>query len=1292
MGNIKRRKAGSGVAVAVHHAESDDATYHTADENRDASAEDAMDYAAEGSGRDDDGDDRGDDRGDDPADEDAEDENGEDDDDEDEDDREDEDEENGHDGHGDAGDGGDLGLGTGEPSKWSKPEKSSGAPAFKAPTIQELHELRETTDLYQSNLFKLQIEELVKEVALSNTKTSPLDKVLHSLKEVMDKAETIPECSLAEAIAKMKAQGISIPFPHPPPADDVKYKFSFKTPSKVFIAGSYLLKTVAKNPRLANIDVAVQMPDEMFQDKDHVNYRYFHKRAFYLAVLASVIRRNAKVVPVSLSFDTMIAGDRRRPVLVLSPVPNGSAYDFSKLKCSIRIIPCISASLFKPSKLAPGRNNVRPSQTNNASEAGLAATPRYNANILHDTSYASHLNFLHQQFAICPAFREAVLLGKVWLAQRGLYQPFGGFLLTMIMGYLFRTKAVGKTGIKLGSSYSSYQIIKLTIEFISKHDFKGEPIFMTPDGKPLEEPEFSLDAFARAYDAVIVDPTGRVNLAAFVSVNTLEKLRYEARSSLTYFNDLGADRFDSLFLKNLSHPLVNFDNVICLHKPPGVFPAYKPSVALDFPSRNDFIRYFIPKLLLKGLKNRVRLISVEQDAREQWQINESPPTADAEFRPLVIGIILDPENGTRAVEMGPNPEDAEAIADFRRMWGNKSEMRRFKDGTIAESVVWDSAGTLDARTQVTSQMAVYLMSRHGSVDPDTVTCWGGQLLPFLQEFGGNKSLRAVEVRRGTFQNAYEAFQELAKEIRASTGLPLTVTNVIPSHAGLSYSSTFIPQPHHTAGGPAIDYNAPVHRDFMGVLVEFESSGRWPEQLIALQNMKLAFFVALSKSLQLQLTGAQISISKPLDHDPIYSGYMDVSIPPGYSFRLRLRTGREIPVAKDQLVRARMAKAGSSTVEAPSASLTTAQRYADQAECLYRKLPRHSTRIHNLCLKFPPLSTTCRLLKRFVGAHLLSNIAITDEACDLLAARVFTDCAPYAAIPTTSWCGFIRCLAMLRDWAWDSEILFVEHEGAEITQDARAAAVKEFEKVVLSPQKGRVFEPRIATSDDVEGLWWLVRGVSDKVKSLAFKRLCAAATASLKFLEDQVVSGSDLHIAKLFATPTDGFDILIRLDPLKLSKFHQNISYDRSILPTPKTDFKNLKFALDQDETIPLLERFDALERFVIDLQVRFGNTVSLFFDQHGGDTVALLWDKTVSQEINNAEGKPWKAVRPYAASVASEGSEEVERGSGRKRKRDGKNEAKTVSRPDVLAMIGEMERIGEGLVVGVEVRRIPPAV
>jgi U3 small nucleolar RNA-associated protein 22 len=57
-----------------------------------------------------------------------------------------------------------------------------------------------------------------------------------------------------------------------------------------------------------------------------------------------------------------------------------------------------------------------------------------------------------------------------------------------------------------------------------------------------------------------------------------------------------------------------------------------------------------------------------------------------------IGLIMDRANAARMVEHGPAADDLVAVKSFRQFWGSKSETRRFKDGRILESVVWEAEG------------------------------------------------------------------------------------------------------------------------------------------------------------------------------------------------------------------------------------------------------------------------------------------------------------------------------------------------------------------------------------------------------------------------------------------------------------------------------------------------------------------------------------------------------------------------------------------------------------------------
>jgi U3 small nucleolar RNA-associated protein 22 len=65
------------------------------------------------------------------------------------------------------------------------------------------------------------------------------------------------------------------------------------------------------------IDLAITMPESMFQEKDFLNYRYFHKRAFYLACIAAgILSSENSQFDASFSF---LGDNDLQPVIVVKP-------------------------------------------------------------------------------------------------------------------------------------------------------------------------------------------------------------------------------------------------------------------------------------------------------------------------------------------------------------------------------------------------------------------------------------------------------------------------------------------------------------------------------------------------------------------------------------------------------------------------------------------------------------------------------------------------------------------------------------------------------------------------------------------------------------------------------------------------------------------------------------------------------------------------------------------------------------------------------------------------------------
>lgn len=58
---------------------------------------------------------------------------------------------------------------------------------------------------------------------------------------------------------------------------------------------------------------------ECLQAKDHLNYRYFHKRALYLSIIAGHLRKKRKTHGLQAVKFSLAAGNPLLPILVLTP-------------------------------------------------------------------------------------------------------------------------------------------------------------------------------------------------------------------------------------------------------------------------------------------------------------------------------------------------------------------------------------------------------------------------------------------------------------------------------------------------------------------------------------------------------------------------------------------------------------------------------------------------------------------------------------------------------------------------------------------------------------------------------------------------------------------------------------------------------------------------------------------------------------------------------------------------------------------------------------------------------------
>ena len=161
---------------------------------------------------------------------------------------------------------------------------------------------------------------------------------------------------------------------------------------------------------------------------------------------------------------------------------DGGEDDFSSSKCLIKVMLSAEKALFPLSKTLPNKNCVRTKEDKAVStDVPPKPTPLYNATLRMECLTAEYLKFLHKSTMEAEGFKDACLLGAIWLRRRGFSSSlskggFGSFEFAYMMALLLQGGGPkGKPVLSLG--YSSYQLFKALLQFLSSRNLIQIPFF-----------------------------------------------------------------------------------------------------------------------------------------------------------------------------------------------------------------------------------------------------------------------------------------------------------------------------------------------------------------------------------------------------------------------------------------------------------------------------------------------------------------------------------------------------------------------------------------------------------------------------------------------------------------------------------------------------------------------------------------------------------------------------------------------------------------------------------------------
>ncbi|GAA5958223.1 hypothetical protein JCM21900_000151 [Sporobolomyces salmonicolor] len=1116
-----------------------------------------------------------------------------------------------------------------------------------------------------SNVLSTQVAELLDTVMPQAPATSPLQPLLKTLHAHLS---SLPK-QRAVSLEKLRKKGQIVPPVEGADGKWAKLDLEWEKPRSedIRVIGKWAWGGGVKEKGEYVVDVAIAMPPTLLQPKDYLFPRFLVKATHYLVTLSSHLP--SSLGPVSTSYSPL-SGSQGYALEIRSATPKSAdKTGLGKVKGAVLRLRIVSpANAFASSKLSPTSNVVRPpsllveSENAQLNPADLPSTPLHST-ALHLSSLpllTNHLKYHHSLSLTYPSYSSSARLLQLWAARRsygsslGLTSEFWAWSVARSLNAGGMVGA-GSDVASLAAGGEAWAGWRKALEWLAGANWTDGIWF-----RFAGENTYSREEFKKAYAGkpLFVDPTGTINLVAGVELSTLEMLKQDARATISLLLSGIEDerKFDNAFSREFRE-IERFDNFARIAIPTA--PKVDQDAALDHHDSLSYLTSSISATLRRALGTRARAFMLSAPTSPSLPIDGTLPKQPAAVT-LSVGILLDPVESGRLVDQGPSAEDEAACDEFRSFWGNKSELRRFKDGSIVESVVWDQpgpGGLGPQRNMIVAQIIKYILHERHGIPEGNVDVFAAAMDHLIVE---PESVRrsifledSVATGKG-FGAVISAFDDLAKELKALPDLPLAVASVQPCSPALRYSTIFTPAPRRLKDFERLPDSA-KYIEPHDILITLESSGRWPEDLEGIQKIKAAFLSKIGEGLEATRAVLTAEVAFDVDARTVDDNVsLEILTATGYAFRVRILYERSELLLEER--EEQLGLTSSSSATASSLDLY-AQRFVHG--------PKHHAAISTLQHHFTSYSHTVRLVKRWFSSHMLSPY-FSPEILELLAASVFIDASSPYDPPQSGATGFARVMERLASWKWRDEPMLVPIYSftSAVTSGRRAAlptadkaqAVASFEALRLGNPAVEEFAWVVATEEDVEGKAW-----GRQTGKVAAARVRGLAKATLKTLQDGVVGGG-LVVEQLFSPPLGDYAFLIHLDASVIPRHFQSLAPEpRALSSRPRSSVvagSLMGEAAEENEPIRL--GWDPVADFVRQLNRLYPSIFLLFYSGDGASTIGGIWNPSV-------EGpRPFKVGMGFPVTPV--------------RGEDGK--AKVVL--DKKAVLKDVERLGKGLVTRAE--------
>lgn len=329
------------------------------------------------------------------------------------------------------------------------------------------------------------------------------------------------------------------------------------------------------------------------------------------------------------------------------------------------------------------------------------------------------------------------------------------------------------------------------------------------EGITLYKEQTNLNEFHDIFDVVFIDVTGTCNITANIFLHTYLYVKDCARKAIIELN-----RKNYKFLFESSMPIyMQFDHIFSLNKYSTdslcIENISDHTKKFNFGWYSSFVRK-ICQILRKGLGERIISIVPLTKKSRKWNINEKPAvwpalsnklhTNNFQEETVAFGLVLHPQYALDVIIKGPAANDNEAANEFKKFWGEKSELRRFQDGTVIEACLWETpTSSLRHKRLIVKNIVLYLLNHHFNITEKHIAYAADQfdfayiLDEIFFQLNPDETKDTEHLSSAIIRN----FDELAKKIRGlenKNSLPLDISTILGISSIFSYTDVHAMQP------------------------------------------------------------------------------------------------------------------------------------------------------------------------------------------------------------------------------------------------------------------------------------------------------------------------------------------------------------------------------------------------------------------------------------------------------------------------------------------------------------------